>query len=222
MTTFTEFVTVGKLGESAIATWLRIACRYHVLPVYEIQMETGKGPVFYEQGGTVRIAPDLLAFRSEGANRAQIRWIEAKTKSAFSWHRLSNQWVTGVDLRHYDDYLKVAEASPWPVWLLFLHLDGVAKDTPPGMAGPTGLFGAELLRLKSREHHRHKNWGKSGMVYWTADTLTRLATLDQVSAALARARETNPILPPSESGGEQVNSAQSGASIPSDPPERVG
>lgn len=179
---FEESLARGKIGEAQIATWLRASCGYHVLPVYETEIEKGKGPVLYQQLGLPLIAPDLLAFRSEGVNRAQIRWVEAKTKSAFSWHRISKQWVTGIDLHHYEQYQKVAELSPWQVWLLFLHHSGQAKDSPPGC--PTGLFGGELSYLKEHENHRHTNWGKTGMVYWAHKTLKQLATLEQVSNAM--------------------------------------
>ena len=165
----------GKIGEGRIATWLRRR-GWNVLPVYEKEIDEYKGPVLYRalMEGTL-IAPDLLCFRDSSPY-----WIEAKTKSAFTWHRATERWVTGIDLRHYEDYLKVARLSPFPTWLLFLHLNGTGKDTPIGMEGPTGLFGRELLYLEAHENHRHENWGTSGMVYWHKDTLHRLAAVSEV------------------------------------------
>jgi hypothetical protein len=127
----------------------------------------------YTQDGRGLVAPDLLAVK-----RDAVRWIEAKNKGAFTWHRLSQQWVTGINLRHYQDYLEVARISPWPVYLLFLHGPGTAKDSPEGC--PTGLFGGEILSLSKWEHHRSTRWGSSGMVYWSHRVLRCIAPWDDL------------------------------------------
>lgn len=155
--TFQEQLAVGKAGESLIAQWL-IGRGFSVLPVYEKIIDEGKGPQLYTASGGM-IAPDLLALRND-----EIMWIEAKHKTAFSWHRITNRWVTGIDLRHYEEYLKVLETTSIPVWLLFLHRGGQAKDSPAN--SPKGLFGNDLNILSEHENHRHANWGRSGMVYW--------------------------------------------------------
>ena len=162
---FEANLSFGQAAESAIATWLRN--RGHaVMPVYEKLFDTGKGPqVFMPQGSLV--APDLLAWKGNKA-----LWIEAKHKSAFSWHRKTQRWVTGIDLHHYADYCRVADNSPWPVWLLFLHRGGQAKDSPAD--SPRGLFGQELSILRGCENHRHENWGRHGMVYWAVQSLRLL------------------------------------------------
>lgn len=154
-------------GETAIAEWLK-GRGYSVLPVYEKVFDTGKGPQLYTPR-TALIAPDLLVYRGN-----KVLWIEAKHKTAFSWHRKTGQWVTGIDLRHYADYCKVAAEAPWPVWLLFLHDGGQAKDSPAN--SPAGLFGNELAYLREHENHRHENWGNSGMVYWAIEHLRLLAS----------------------------------------------
>jgi len=178
---FDEQLRFGKVGESKIAQWL-LGRGYSVLPVYEKEMHTGKGPVLYS-GPAHLIAPDMLAYK--GGN---VKWIEAKTKSGFTWHRISQRWVTGIDLRHYRDYLRVAESSPWPIWILFLHLDPHgAKDTPMEYAGksPTGLFGNDLSLLSKNENHRHSHWGTSGMVYWARESL-RLLAWDKLGVHIER------------------------------------
>ena len=96
----------------------------------------------------------------------------------FTQHHITGHWVTGIDLRNYEDYLRVQDVSPWPVWLLFLHLEGQAKDSPTGC--PTGLFGNSLRYLSQHEHHRHKNGGRGGMVYWQDTTLRKIAELSDV------------------------------------------
>lgn len=173
--TFEQQLNFGKIGESIIANWLKRK-GYSVLPVYEKEIQEGKGPQVFTLQGNL-IAPDLLVF---GNAIDKVWWIEAKHKSAFSWHRITRRWVTGIDLRHYEDYLRVAQISPWPVWLLFLQRDGRAKDTPLGKNSPTGLYGGTLAYLQNNENHRHDNWGKSGMVYWSETTLTKIAELTKV------------------------------------------
>lgn len=121
------------------------------------------------------IVPDMLVFKTN-----KVLWVEAKRKSAFSWHRQTGRWTTGIDLVHYDDYLKVAIRSPWPVWLMFLQCDGRAKDTPPDKESPTGLYCGTLRWLRANENHRSGKWGKGGMVYWADTTLTKLAELEEL------------------------------------------
>jgi hypothetical protein len=162
---FSEKLQFGKTGESEIAQWLR-GRGLNVLPVYEVAQGQYKGPAIYTADGGDVIATDMLVFKG-----AKAFWIEAKHKSAFTWHRKTQRWVTGIDKRHYEEYLRIGELSDWPVWLLFLHKDGCAKDTPSGMISPTGLFGGELNYLRENINHTHDNWGNSGMVYWAHDKL---------------------------------------------------
>lgn len=168
---FHQSFAYGMVGESAIAQWLRKrGCT--VLPIYEKIIDTGKGPTLFMPEG-VLIAPDMLVFKSSNA-----WWIEAKHKTAFSYYRKKSQFVTGIDLRHYQDYLKVDDLTPWPVWLLFLHRGGQAKDSPPS---PAGLYGNKLNYLRKYESHRSDRHGASGMVYWAIDKLKKLAELDDLN-----------------------------------------
>lgn len=172
--TFNQQLSVGKVGESVIKQWLN-SIGFSVLPVYEKMDSEYKGPqLFTPTGG--QIAPDMFVFRGE-----KCMWIEAKHKSAFSWHRITGRWVTGIDLRHYLDYCKIDDDSPFPVWLLFLQRSGQAVDSPPNC--PTGLFGNPLKYLRMHENHRHANHGKSGMVYWSVAHLQKIASLEVVLSA---------------------------------------
>jgi len=171
MQTFAQTLEYGVAAESSIAQWL-IGRGWSVLPVYEKLLDDHKGPQLYTSSGSL-IAPDLFVFNSH-----KVLWVEAKHKSAFTWHRITGRWTTGIDLRHYQDYCQIAERTPWPVWLLFLHEEGQAKDSPEG--SPTGLFGGSLAYLRQNENHRHDNWGKGGMVYWAHETLRLLATLEEI------------------------------------------
>lgn len=177
-TGFKQKLIIGKIGESKIANWLRFN-GWNILPVYEIEKNQGKGPQIYTASMQNLIAPDLLAFGKEDRYVGTI-WVEAKHKTVFSWHRITKRWVTGIDLRHYNDYLKVDKLSKWDVWLFFLHQnDRIDKRNEPWPC-PTGLFGQRLSTLSKIENHRHSNWGRSGMVYWAKDSLLLFATLDEI------------------------------------------
>lgn len=167
---FEEKLSFGQTGESLIARWLRRQGST-VLPVYEKIINTGKGPQVFLPSGSL-IAPDLLMWNGD-----DVAWVEAKHKSAFSWHRNTERWVTGIDLRHYKDYCRIDDETPWRVWLMFLHRGGTAKDSPPSHAG---LFAADLRFLRENENHRSMNWGRSGMVYWAEDKLDKICELDDV------------------------------------------
>lgn len=168
---FRETFSYGRVGESRIANWFK-GRGFSILPVYEIEIEQGKGPRLFTPDEQL-IAPDMLIFRANGTC-----WIEAKHKTAFSWHRITQKWVTGIDIKHYEDYCNIAQYSEWPIWLLFLHEGGQAKDSPPN--SPSGLFGNSLKYLIENENHRHENWGKGGMVYWSIEHLKQLATLEEI------------------------------------------
>lgn len=167
---FEQKLTYGKAGESRIANYFK-SKGYSVLPIYEKEMTEFKGPTLFGFDSSDIIAPDMLVF-----SESKCFWIEAKRKSAFSWHRNTGRWTTGIDMHHYENYLQIANKySPWPVWLFFLHEDGTAKDTPQGKVSPTGLYAGELLNLRENENHRNERWGKHGMVYWAKESLKKLA-----------------------------------------------
>ena len=176
-TGFQRRLAFGQIAETTIARWIMTARGGLVLPIYDIEYETGKGPRIFSAGGDL-VAPDLLVF-----SRGKLHWIEAKHKSVFSWYRKKQRWETGIDLRHYHQYLMVCESFGLPMWLLFLHrastpspLDRKYPDCPETC--PTGLYGNDIDVLKplAREDFR---WAR-GMVYWGIEELRKLATLDEV------------------------------------------
>lgn len=159
MQSFDKQFEFGKIGESYISNYFK-AKGYAVLPIYEKEISEGKGPAVFFPDEEV-IGTDMLIFKED-----KTLWIEAKHKSAFSWHRLTQKWVTGIDIKHYNNYLKLQEKTQWPVWLLFKHNGG--QDSPKG------LFGNNLKVLSVCENHRHSGWGKYGMVYWAVENLINL------------------------------------------------
>ena len=181
---FQKNLAFGQIAETRIAKWLRSRGN-HLLPAYDIEYETGKGPRLF---GPLQklVAPDFFVFGSQ-----QLFWAECKRKRVFTWHRKTQRWTTGIDLYHWRDYLQVAEVTRTPVWLLFLHENSSpdARDLRFGCPGecPVGLYGNDIACL--RDHISRTcdafsdgtGWGKSGMVYWAVDDLRLLASLAEVT-----------------------------------------
>lgn len=176
---FKEKLNIGKLGENIISAWFHQK-GFSILPVYEVEGNDNKGPRMFS-GGQQLIAPDIFVFREKDAY-----WIEAKHKTRFSWHGKTSQWVTGIDIKHYEHYLEIDIETPWPVWLLFLHKDSTpwAEDLSRWRACPkacpVGLFGNALDKLRNTENHRDTRWGKHGMVYWARDSLIQIASMEEI------------------------------------------
>lgn len=164
----------GKSAETKIANWLRYKCKYSIVPVYEVAEGQFKGPQVFTPSSEL-VAPDMFAFKD-----GRVRWVEAKHKSIFSWYRIGQRWVTGIDRHHYRDYLQINLESPWPVWLLFYHTKIATNEH--GQESPTGLFGNDLITLQDRRDHESPNWGKHGMIYWAHADLVQFATCEEVEA----------------------------------------
>lgn len=191
---FRESLLRGQTGETKMAYWLRRAKERSILPVYDIPINTGKGPRFYSalsSGHDQLVAPDMLTIGC-----GKIQWVEAKLKSVFSWRRMPCQrypyarWQTGIDKRHYHDYLHVREVTDIPLWIMFLHESSTPweKDRKQGCPEmcPTGLFGREITQLEKLVDHEDSYEKASGreypMVYWNHQDLIQLATLEEVLA----------------------------------------
>lgn len=185
--TFDENLQFGRVAEGLIATWLQSRGNA-IMPAYEIEKATGKGPQLFCLDGDF-VAPDMLVFTANG-----IRWIEAKHKTHFTWHRITKRWTTGIDMKHYHDYLMVEKQTKLPVWLMFFHGDSRPSDEDRGHGCPnecpTGLFAGKLFDLVVSENHRAPKYdptraglvghGRTGMVYWAPDAFKLLATCEEV------------------------------------------
>lgn len=184
---FSEQLANGKVGESLIARYM-MSRGHAVLPVYEIEKSHGKGPQLFLHSENL-VAPDMLIFTKNGS-----LFIEAKHKSVFTWHRITKQWTTGIDIRHYYDYLRVAENTKTPVWLMFYHRSSQPSEADKRYGcpkeSPTGLFGEIISTLSKTENHRSSHFdpnrmgnighGRSGMVYWAQRSLKFIATKESM------------------------------------------
>lgn len=180
----------GKIAESQIAQWLIRVYGYHLLPAYEIEIPSGKGPRLLGPYGEL-IAPDLLAIRFNRM-KVLVQWYEIKHKERFSWYRKGGGWwQTGIDLRHFEDYIKVQEQTGIEVFLLFLHrsCDPSRNDLEQGSPTncPTGLFGGSLRDLMHNWDHKDSYDKKNRsfpMVYWNDKDLKHIATLEDFMSVL--------------------------------------
>lgn len=188
MNNFEENLAHGQVGESMIANWLKWKRGALILPVYETEIKTGKGPRLSLPDGDL-IAPDMLVIPPPPY---QPRWWEAKHKTRWTWYRQGLCWQTGIDTRHYEDYLKVREACGYGLFLAFLHVQSKPHedDLEQGSRSrcPIGLFVGEIKRLAGCVDHRSDEHA-NGMVYWRHGDLKRIATLKEVKAADREMRE---------------------------------
>jgi hypothetical protein len=178
-TQFQKRLSFGQMAETRIARWI-LRKGAIILPIYDIEYETGKGPRIFGIDEQL-IAPDLLVFL-----QGKMYWIEAKHKSVFTWYRKGKCWTTGIDLHHYRQYFQVEVLLGFPIRLLFLHecstpaaIDRRYQDCPDEC--PVGLFGQTLQYLKEHESHRSMKHGPTGMVYWAYETLELRASLSELA-----------------------------------------
>jgi len=178
METFEDKLERGRVAESLIAKWL-MQRGSMVLPVYELERQTGKGPRVFMTGKSL-VAPDLLAIKDGTATL-----IEAKHKTVFSWHRLTLQWQTGIDKHHFEQYCKVREESKLQVYIFFYHNCSTPSEKDRRHDGcpatcPTGLYADTVDSLKGIIAHISDKRGKGGMVFWNHCDLTKVAECTQV------------------------------------------
>lgn len=168
---FNKKLQYGQAGESLIANWLKTK-KFNIIPVYEKIIDTGKGPQVFTMDCKRIVAPDLLCF-----NQKNTIWVEAKRKKGFSWHRKTKKWVTGIDIRHYKNYLELLNNySPYDIFLFFLQEGGSTIGCNHAeKQQPSGLYVGNLRFLSKNENHRSSKWGNSGMVYWSEDILIKKA-----------------------------------------------
>ncbi len=202
MVSFAQNLEQGKVGESLIAQWL-MSRGHYIIPVYEKEIDEGKGPRVFGPNGSQIIAPDALVIHCD---TYKVCFVECKHKKRFSWYRKEQSWQTGIDLRHWKDYQKLKSVLGYEVYLFFLHqlADPWHKDKAYGCPDecPTGLFYGEVDALKDigRTAHEHAN----GMVYWNCQDLVKVAELEEVVKPIPFAQSKVKQLPDPEPAKEQV------------------
>jgi hypothetical protein len=186
---FRESLNMGVAGESVIAQWLKRR-GYIITPAYEKIIDDYKGPAVYLPDGDTLVSPDMFCMKVRD-RATYAMYIEAKTKTRFSWFRIKRRWETGIDQRHFEDYQRVQQETKLPVHLLFLHTCNVpsVSDLKYGCPSecPTGLFYGRLDVLTPLARHGTSKTVKNGatieepMVYWGLDDLRLRATLEEIN-----------------------------------------
>lgn len=173
---FKDALNFGIDGEDVISNYF-MYIGFSILPACRIECQPYKGPRLQSKESETTL-PDLFAISKTGS-----MWIEAKHKSGFTWYRSMNRhgvfgsFQTGIDLKVYEEYRKIANETPFDVYLMFLHEGGKAKDSPES---PAGLWGDTIENLKKIEDHTSLNYGRSGMVYWNMCDLPQWATMEEL------------------------------------------
>ena len=184
---FEQNLAFGRIGESLLATWLRRKHQWSLLPAYEIEMVKGKGPRIFTPTDQL-VSPDFLGLRGN-----EVRWFEAKHKSVFSWYRAKQCWVTGINLRHCQQYVEVSKRFPFPIFLIFLHEEDHLRPEDPKYSDPkysedkkhypcpTGLFYCRLTERTLTDASSYSHiWEKGSMIYLSINQLVQLATMEEV------------------------------------------
>ena len=155
----------GRALEATISSML-VNEGWTVMPITTDNTH-GIGPRITNKHGSTA-AMDILAWKG-----ADVRFLECKAKATFSLHRNSGQWVTGLDKRLWDDYLKGQEGAPFKVALIFLQ--------EPGEEGsPSGLYWAWLSHLATHVHHEFAgNEATPAMIYFSEQALTKSMSFAQ-------------------------------------------
>lgn len=196
---FEQQLATGQVGESLLARFFQ-GFGHSIIPVYEKERRDGefRGPQLFRAAGEL-VLPDMLVL---GSKPGEVWFAEAKYKTVFSWHGNTGRWVTGVDQRHFKEYLQVEEITGIPVWLYMLHRDSqpwkgdLERGCPPEC--PTGLFGEQVSVLRDTINHTAppkrtgQGHGTSGMVYWARDSLSFFAPIEEIQALAQPARFQRP------------------------------
>lgn len=114
---FEEKLAFGKEGEHEVGDYF-LSRGYSLLPLYQFTDDLAP-KVFYE--GTAAISPDIFVSGDNGTF-----WVEVKTKNR--WIKYNGVLETGLNERHYLEYLKIKNKTALPLYVIFNH----KEDNPNG------------------------------------------------------------------------------------------
>lgn len=171
---FQEKLEFGLDGENKVAKFM-LSHGYDVLQIYKKEGAEKQGPRLLSSLGH-RVAPDMMVFR----NGKQF-WIEVKRKTGATWFKLSEQWETGINRRHFNEYCAISEMSQLPLWIIFIQEGGPAERSGP--VTPKGWFCQSIEWLKANALKKTFN---PSMIYW------RLYDMKQLDANPEEVRNGQP------------------------------
>lgn len=148
----------GQWGE-AVVRELLIQHGWHVRN--ENTGQTDGAPLFEGVEDAI-ITPDLRAFKERDGV-----WVEVKTKTDYETYGIEgNQPRHGVDAKNWDDYQRVDQKNPIPVWLFIVEgsndilcyqsvseLEEIQR-LPKEDSG--GKYDVDMVFFQRRSFHRHK------------------------------------------------------------------
>lgn len=154
---FKEQLAIGKEGEHEIGNYF-MNKNYSILPLY--QFEDNIAPKVFTLNNTLT-SPDMFI---SGNNKCF--WVEVKTK--FRWVNYNNIIETGINEKHYRQYLSIAEKTTLPIYLIFNH-----KKTPP-----IGYFYIDIKtpynRIWDGINIADQKYISQPMVFWKYEDLIKI------------------------------------------------
>lgn len=126
---FNQMLKFGEEGERIAAEKL-LSKGVAVSPLYQFSPDS---PPFLLTDIERVILPDLTCWKN-GANF----FVECKRKK--QWVSWNGELETGLDLRHFNDYLKVKKITGSSIYIFFIHEDTMKQNS--------GIFYNEIEILK--------------------------------------------------------------------------
>ncbi len=114
---FEEKLAFGKEGEHEVGEYF-MRRGYSLLPLYQFSEDLA--PKIYNDGGVI-ISPDIFV-----AGLKKAFWVEVKTKNR--WIKYLGNLETGLNERHFNEYLRINRKTELPVYVVFNH----KEDMPNG------------------------------------------------------------------------------------------
>lgn len=154
---FEEKLAFGKEGEHEVGEYF-MKLGYSLLPLYQFTEDIA--PKIYSEVETI-ISPDIFISGKEKAF-----WVEVKTKNR--WINYNRIRETGLNKRHYDEYIKIRHNTKLPVYVVFNHKDD----------NPTGFYFIDIIvpyhRIWDGINCATNRRVSPPLVLWKFEALTRI------------------------------------------------
>lgn len=158
-----EHFQMGRRGEQVVVAMLQ-SLGWGIIPSYDYAGPNGDRAPSLQAHGRWLPLPDLDTAR--GGHR---RWVEVKTKRSANYTRKDAEYVHGIDLDKFQQYLDVQDITGAEIWLAFYELD-------TQMVFHQSL---DRLALVMRRGDEARKMSRSGMAFFPrADLLLLGAVID--------------------------------------------
>lgn len=158
----------GHKGEQVVIRLLK-RLGFSILPAGALDgspFRPGGAPMLSGMEEAV-IAPDLIAVE-KGATRT----VEVKTKSTSDFYGIGKCQVTGLALRHWDNYLAFEAKSGLPGWIVFLHAkQDEVLGAPIAVMDPHKRVARDAGTLRTFNEP---------MVFFRCEDIPRMGTISEV------------------------------------------